>query len=246
MSTTHLYHATDFGSLCNIINSKAFWPSYCYERAEYLKNPMNFAFAMVCFADLLDVEVKKHLNKFNKDCYIQMNRDWALRNHLSNVIYYNRQSVTAASFRRLVDGFIDNLEIKREENPRGFIEINLLMAFFKQYEGYYWNDNISKWSSKRTIFYTEREWRYIPLVQDYEAYYLESDEFLNKEIRSAKRDELIKKGYVLKFSWNDIDSIGVRGLKRWLKLCWSLTREYSLLDVLRKLKLIGFMSNFDR
>lgn len=74
MSTTHLYHATDFGGLCNIINSKAFWPSYCYERADYLKEPMCFAFAMVCFADLLKGEVKSHLKRFNKDCYIRMKK----------------------------------------------------------------------------------------------------------------------------------------------------------------------------
>lgn len=245
MSITHLYHATDLESLCNIINSKAFWPSYCYERADYLKEPMCFAFAMVCFADLLKGEVKSHLKRFNKECYISMKKDWALRNHLSNVIYYNRESITAVSFRRIVDGIIDNLETQREENPRGFIEINLLMAFFKQYEGCYWNDKKSEWS-KKTVFYTEREWRYIPLVQDYEAYYLDSDEFLNKEIRNTKRDELIKKGYILKFTWNDIGAIGVRGLKRWLKLCRALAKEYPLLEVLRKLKLISLLSNFDR
>lgn len=86
---TELYHCTDFESLFNILKSKVFWPSYCYGKAECLNKPKNFAFAMVCFADLMKVEIKSHFKKFNKDCYLYMNKDWAKKNGLSNVIYYH-------------------------------------------------------------------------------------------------------------------------------------------------------------
>ena len=50
---------------------------------------MEFAFAMVCFADLLKVEVKSHLKKFNKKCYIQMSKEWAKNNAEAEQIIRN-------------------------------------------------------------------------------------------------------------------------------------------------------------
>lgn len=75
MNKTKLYHCTDYNSLCNILKLGEFWPSYCCEKADYLEESMEFAFVMVCFADLLKVEVKSHLKKFNKKCYIQMSKE---------------------------------------------------------------------------------------------------------------------------------------------------------------------------
>lgn len=110
MQKTQLYHCTDFDSLFNILKSQEFWPSYCYEQADYLKDPENFAFAMVCFADLMKNEVKPHLNKFNKDCYIQVSKSWGRRNALSNVIYYARPSVVSSTFSLLLEDIIKRNE----------------------------------------------------------------------------------------------------------------------------------------
>jgi hypothetical protein len=141
---TGLYHCTDFESLLNILKSQAFWPSYCYERAEYLEIPEDFAFAMVCFADLLDVEIKPHLKKFNKDCYLHMNKEWAKKNGLSNVIYYNKISVVAALFRNIIKEIIKRTDPKKDELSNEIRFTSLMMAYFKQYEGYYWNDKESQ------------------------------------------------------------------------------------------------------
>lgn len=239
MDRTGLYHCTDFESLFKIIKSKAFWPSYCYEKADYLEEPESFAFAMVCFADLLKSEIKPHLKKFNKDCYLHMNKEWAKQKGLSNVIYYNKTSVTAALLRNM----IKDLTGRSGPNKKGDLSneakfINLMMAFFKQYEGYYWNDDKSQWSRQKTLFYTEREWRYIPLVQNHEAYYLSPNDFLDKDFRQTKRNELVQNGYKLEFVWNDINHIGIHSFKQWLKICKYLIYEqhYNIYEVIKKIK----------
>lgn len=239
MNMTKLYHCTDFESLLKILKSQAFHPSYCYERAEYIENPEDFAFAMVCFADLLDGEVKHHLKKFNKDCYLQMNKEWAKKNGLSNVIYYNKASVVATLLKNRINDIIKRAAKKAEELSNEIISTSLLMAYFKQYEGNYWNDKESKWSEHKSLFYTEREWRYIPIVQNSEAFYLSPEEFLNRDLRQLKRKELIDNGYTLKFDWNDIEHIGVHSFKQWYKICKYLTTElnYNTIEVIKKVKI---------
>lgn len=245
MNKTKLFHCTEYDSLYNILKSGEFWPSYCYEIAEYLDEPMEFAFAMVCFADLLKSEVKSHLNVFNKGCYIQMSKDWAKKNALSNVIYYNKNNVISASFKRIINEIkergrhLDHHDI--DNMPVEYKTISIIMAFLKQYEGHYWNDKESKWSENKTLFYTEREWRYVPLVQNGEAYYLDSEMFLNKDIREYRRRELIKHGYTLKFNWDDIETIGVSGICNWIKTCKYTMKRYSCgwIDIIKKVKLLS-------
>ena len=120
---------------------------------------------------------------------------------LSNILY---QEIIAQ------ENNVENADIVRY--------LGLLMAYFKQYEGEYWNDNKNCWSEKTTQFYTEREWRYIPIVQDYEAYYLDPKDFKDKVIRNRKRKQLIEHNYTLKFEWNDIESIGVIGWSKKIKI----------------------------
>ena len=52
-----LYHCTTYDSLMRILQSGAFYPSYCLEQASYLKWNPNFAFAMVCFAGILSISI---------------------------------------------------------------------------------------------------------------------------------------------------------------------------------------------
>lgn len=239
MNSTKLYHCTDFESLCNILKSSAYWPSFCLEKADYLDEPQEFAFAMVCFADLLVTEVKPHLKKFNKQCYLQMSKDWAKRRGLSNVIYYNKPSVVSVLFKHMINDIIERTDPTKEmSNEVRFT--SMMMAYFKQYEGSYWNDIESCWSPNTTQFYTEREWRYVPLPQNGEAFYLDPDEFRNKKFRNERRKELIDNGYLLRFNWYDIEKIGVHSFKQWIEICNYYTNglKYNPVEVMKKVKII--------
>lgn len=250
MDITKLYHCTSFGSLESILRSGEFWSSYCLEKADYLNKTYEFAFAIVCFADLMKAEVKPHLKKFNKDCYIQMSKTWAKRNGLSNVIYYDRSSALSVTFKHLIQDIIKqegNKEGKNEGESNKTVEMSdqvryfsLLMAYFKQYEGFYWNDNKGDWSENKTQFYTEREWRYIPLVHGDADYYLDPIQFKDKSIRKQKHDQLIKRNYTLKFGWNDIETIGVTNWSNKIEIVHLLTQNHSIrfTDAWNKIKVM--------
>lgn len=218
----HLYHCTTFAGLHGILTSKAFHPSYCLEKADYLSGSETFAFAMVCFADLLDVEVMDHMHRFHSSAYLRMNKDWAMKKGISPVCYYYKHSSLAASVRMIINKALDETEAAYDKGDKNaqhtpFLNgVNVMMAYLKQYSGSYWKD--SRWSPK-TVFYTEREWRYVPLVRDNEAYYLPEKEFLKEEIREEKQKELIAHGYALPFTIDDIEEIGVTTTddKNWIQ-----------------------------
>lgn len=237
--TTKLYHCTSYDSLMKILKTKYFLPSYCLESGEYLIKGMNFAYAMVCFADLLHTELKDHLRDFGREAYICMSKKWAIDNGVASVMYISPKSIISASMiKHIKDLYSTSDSNKFKDNIFGYF-----MAFFKQYEGFFWQNKHSQWSLNKKTFFTEREWRYVPLVKNREAFYLEEADFLNNKIREEKKKELIAKGYVLSFGWQNIESIGIKGIGKWLKtvcLCKKLFR-ISLGNAIRKVKLISFI-----
>lgn len=66
-----LYHCTTYESLMRILQSCAFYPSYCLEEASYLKGNPKFAFAMVSFADMKRNELKGHMKNFSSNVYVK-------------------------------------------------------------------------------------------------------------------------------------------------------------------------------
>lgn len=202
---TELYHCTDLNGLYGIISSQAFQPSYCLEKAEYLKNVMDFAFAMVSFADLLPMEVEDHMAKFRSVAYFKMAKQWAIKNGISPIIYYNASSPLSACFRFI----IEKAQEKQSNKTTPFLNaVNILLGYLKQYKGRYWIDKKKEWS-EMTTFFTEREWRYIPLVENGEAYYLPPEQYKDKQFREKKKQELIDNDYVLHFSIDDVLEIGI-------------------------------------
>ena len=106
MDIPRLHHCTDFNSLCSILDSEAYWPSYCLEQSDFMKEFSEAAYAVVCFADLLTNEVKRHLNNFKKDSYIVMSKEWASKNLISPVVYYTKDSIPSATMKHWTNFFI--------------------------------------------------------------------------------------------------------------------------------------------
>lgn len=207
---TRLYHCTKAENLKNILKTGAFYPSFCLEESNFMRINIPFAFAMVSFADLMDVEKEDHMKTFKSNSYIVMKKNWAINNALSNVIYYNKESIVSRIIRQISNETtqkIYKINEKESEIKDTLKYMGLLYAFMKQYIGYYWDKNNNCWSKKETLFFKEREWRYIPIVQNKEAFYITEEEFKDKEFRKGKEQELIKNGYTLKFKWDDIEEI---------------------------------------
>lgn len=228
MIETKLYHCTKFESLKAILKSMAFKPSYCLEQADYLDIKQSFAFAMVCFADLMDSEVAEHMNLFNSNCYLQMKKDWARGKRVSNVIYYNEETISAYAFKQIINEGIKNLLENNEELNNFTIGTSLLMALLKPYKGHYWDKNKHDWSTTETQFFNEREWRYVPIVKKREHFYLGEEEYKNEKIRNVCLESLNNDPKnLLHFTLNDIEAIGVE----------NKDEEIEILDILKKIQL---------
>ena len=231
-----LYHCTSLNALISIFRNRAFHPFFCLEEASYLGDSIRFAFAVVCFADLRRSELKEHMRNFSSEVYIKMNKDWAIRNNVSPVTYYSEKStLSSAIYRALVDYAADH-----KEDPKIFNPVNLMLGLLKQYRGHYYDKTLKSFSSREVCFYLEREWRYLPLVTDYEAYYMEESGFLNERFRRAKQQELVDHKYVLDFTWDDILEVG-GSFKHYTDLVNTLSSVFSLskLEAASKVKCIN-------
>lgn len=208
----HLYHCTNSNGLRGILTSMSFHPSYCLEKADYLLDSQNFAFAMVCFADLLNEELPSHMNSFHSSAYLKMRREWAIVSGVNPVCYYFKNTPFTAGFRKIIEKAVEentkalNAKDKEAQFTPFLNGVNIMMGYLKQYKGCYWMGD--RWSPE-TIFFTEREWRYLPLVENEEAYFLPEDLFHKDVIRKEQRQRLIEHGYVLRFSVEDIEEIGI-------------------------------------
>ena len=199
-----LYHCTSLNALTRIFQSRAFYPFFCLEEASYLKDTLRFAFAVVCFADLRRSELKGHMRNFSSEVYVKMSKDWAIRKNVSPVTYYSAKStLSSAIYRALID-----YTSKHKDEREIFYPVNLMLGLLKQYRGHYYDKNLKAFSSREVCFYLEREWRYLPLVMDGEAYYMEEPDFLNESLRRTKQQELVEHKYVLDFTWDDILEVG--------------------------------------
>lgn len=199
-----LYHCTSLNALKNIFRSGAFYPFFCLEEASYLKNSIRFAFAMVCFADLRRSELKEHMKNFSSEVYVKMSKNWAIRKNLSPVAYYSEKStLSSAIYSKLI-----NYAAGHKDESEIFYPVNLMLGLLKQYRGHYYDKNFKGFSSREVCFYLEREWRYLPLVMDGEAYYMQESDFLNESLRLTKQQELVDHKYILDFAWDDVLEVG--------------------------------------
>ncbi|MBR4926252.1 MAG: hypothetical protein IKZ61_10960 [Prevotella sp.] len=206
---THLYHCSKYDAIIKILSSGYFKPSYCLEELSLFTNEkIKMAYAVVCFADLLNEEVMIHMKSFHSDSYLRMSKKWAIKKRLSPVIYYPDSSYLGTMLKMIVEYTMNKYENPKEEDVKLINSVNLLLGYLKQYEGRYWNKKENSFSYP-TQFYLEREWRYLPLPQKGEAYYIDEEGFFDEELKQRKQDELVKKGYVLSFTWEDIEEIGI-------------------------------------
>ena len=72
---------------------------------------------------------------------------------------------------------------------------------------------------------------------------VEITDFINEKIRQEKQKELIDKGYALSFDWQDIETIGVKGIRKWLRTICMCKKQFhiSFENAISKVKLISFI-----
>ena len=212
ISSNTLFHFTNSAEkIINIINN-GFAPRFCLEKFgdDFLfdtESKDEMAIPMTCFCDLPLSQIDNHL-EFYGSYGIGLSKDWGKKNGLTPLTYIHDNSTQIkylkqiASLTKNVVFKIDGFEkMPLEENP--LYALFELSGFYKPYHGEMWR--INKYVDKR--FYDEREWRYVPFINDMQIHTrLSKDEFLN-DIKRASANDIIAKDYSLKFKSEEVKYI---------------------------------------
>lgn len=203
----NITHFTNFDGFKGILKSQLFWPRYNPEEVTHEMKTWftdeddrynSFHIPMICFCDS-DVNVIEHTKIYG--CYgISFSKNWAIRKVLCPVMYIHRGSEITSILHKM---FLDNADkygkSKDEErnnalkNHKALFWISL---FTKPYEGHYTKINDNK------VYYTEREWRYIPKLSNDQTVSGKNIDMINQ------RNEQVKK-FPLRFNLDDIEQLKV-------------------------------------
>lgn len=189
----HIFHYTDnFEVLLKIIKN-GFSPSYCAERI----NNVEYYIPMVSFCNipLRDVDLYVRYGKYG----VGMSLEWALKNSISPVVYIHETTpfrnfhinLISSHFNKMFNEIFNNQAFENLENRvnnfdyfnydrslNEITEINIsAIQFFKNWKTYY------KGTEIRT--YQEREWRFIPKLENEKKLITENDNEFN-EIKNKK------------------------------------------------------------
>lgn len=231
ISTNSIFHFTNSkDTLKSILKDGGFKITYCLEMFELDKGRLEAAIPMVSFSDIPLSKVETHLNKYGKYA-IALSKKWAAKNGLNPVIYMQKQSTCAAMMEPLIiDTFnndpygkitirytlkkVDehNHEMNDVFNGDRANKINSLigtLSFIKNHDGDLYRNNVLKQKNYR--FYDEREWRYVPMYNDFDKVHLSYDPFMHKDEYYQWRDKTKRKEFLpdllLRFDASDIEYI---------------------------------------
>jgi hypothetical protein len=210
---------------------KKFSPRYYKEDLRpFHKKPVYIA--MKCFCDIPLSNILNHTNVYGKYA-LGFSKEWALKNSINPVAYYNKESKFVGSIKESYNHNIklinklDQAKLDESFSNLAGIKIEFEKAFenFKPVKGRMWRNN--KWNYGRN-FYNEREWRYISNVNfgnsKYKSWYLEPD------LENLNIDEMnnnLEINDVIQFKYSDINFIIVHTNEDVENLC-------SLLDDLEQ------------
>lgn len=197
LSTSELQHYTKSKEILVSILNNGFYPAFCKER--YSDDDL-FYLPIVCFCDIPWKLSSEHRNWYG-DYMIAMKPEWALSNNIHpvhyirepknekhnlnsayNCIIKNYMGLTMTEVNNTID-IINNNILKERSNLfqyRWLIEftfyinhllypLSLMQAYQKPFEGYQINPMTGNEVYKK--FYDEKEWRYIPYLEDLNDYF---------------------------------------------------------------------------
>jgi len=167
VSTKGVFHYTK--SIDNIIKilSDGFFPSYCKEDIGYGIKKYSYAIPMISFCDIPLTEIQYHTDKYGSFA-IGFTREWAIKNKLNPVVYLDNTSILASGLEKTLDfifldwhEWLDNDDFENFYNNAYKGAISIIQSS-KNFEGKLTRDGIERDYN----FYKEREWRYIPQIED--------------------------------------------------------------------------------
>jgi Protein of unknown function (DUF2743). len=176
LSSDSLFHFTSQRQYLENIIENGFSPRYCVEDlsqfAEALSaeghEKVEYAIPMVCFCDIPLSKVKEHISVY-KGYGIGCTKAWGIERGITPVVYTKPNSETTKGIQKTVLSTKKITEVIPEDIPhfRAIREgLQRLIKFVKPYEGKFEHSG-KVFENKR--FYDEREWRFVPDIENKEG-----------------------------------------------------------------------------
>lgn len=238
-SSDYLFHFTErYESIVSIMTEK-FKPFFCIEDLSFMYDEtrnITFAFPIVCFCDIPDERHSIHKKNYG-DYGIALTKEWGINENLSIVNYSYAQSLKSSGYRVLVNYYLKNRNDSNDDFTRDFGNpFNILLMTSKPYEGRKFDKKTRNWTKSNIRFYNEREWRFLPLVNqlnwslslddfagNYEAFFNEID----------KEQLKIQAEYKLDFKVDDIKYIYLKDKQEKNKLLSDIAANYTESELIK-------------
>ncbi|MBW6491488.1 MAG: hypothetical protein K0B15_09890 [Lentimicrobium sp.] len=175
ISAQTLFHFTEYEHLQKILQTKAFYPRFCFE-SFINQDDFVVAFPMSCFCDIPLSQISTHAESYHNNG-IGLSKSWGINRGINPVFYLQKESYPS---RLILDAFKAMfLKIKpvaegnmalQTDNPDFIKKFMDLTSYFKPREGKTWDKFAGSFvkytgaldTDKLFNFYDEREWRFVP------------------------------------------------------------------------------------
>lgn len=158
LSANTLFHYTRNLDTLESILVYEFYPRFCLETLSFhpTRPLREVAIPLVSFCDIPLSQIKSHVGIYGSYA-IGLSKEWGLREGINPVIYTHRRSPLPKSIKMMVEKISTAPE-------RNFWEDHLwtISLYLKPYEGKLWRTNRYVDGIR---FYDEREWRYVPTIE---------------------------------------------------------------------------------
>jgi Protein of unknown function (DUF2743). len=210
ISANTLFHFTKTIENVRNILAQTFSPRYCLEHIDFISSEkLDMAIPMVCFCDIPLSQIIDHVDTYGEYA-IGLNKDWAMSKGISPVLYLYKNSLTNKIINELFKTTfkLDKITyfLKKDLTDPATLDFCGLLFYCKIYKGKMWREGRLK---ENKTFYNEREWRYIPNLNDLEwinpRLIIGKDEYNNSAKRTEYNDQI--KHLTIGFAPKDIKYI---------------------------------------
>lgn len=192
--------------LKSILEKDAIIPRYNTEIIDYLKLDIldEIAFPMSCFCDININKIDLHTQKYGR-YGIGLKKEWLYKNlDIEPIHYVNPESNEIKDFREAFKAALSDTENKSVQILSNYLLTSLL--YMKPIQG----KMIIDGKENNLCFHDEREWRYIPQINEKEITPILWGKTLNSNYMEICNKALERKRkYWLKFSPKDVNYITV-------------------------------------
>jgi len=160
ISSKTLFHFTKKKEWLIDILSNGIKPRYC---TEFCWGKKHLAIPMICFCDIPMSQILHHIGKYGGEGYgIGISKGWAVKKGITPLLYFSYENKSV--YKRIYN-YAAKMECAKTKNIP--MEEQLIYYAKRVSQSGYERELLNPQKvTKRTKYYNEREWRYVPDISD--------------------------------------------------------------------------------